>query len=254
METAEELNFLVYALTGLGLIIGLFVLTVFLVFQRKRQKHLVQMAELQQEMLRSQIEIQEQTLQTVSQELHDNLGQRLGLVKLQLNAFGATPNDANMLADVKAQVTHAIGELRQISKSLHPEKVAQQGLLPSLQNMVDALNKTGSWKGILTTSGNGKVEKAATEVILFRMVQELMNNAIKHSGGNQFDVNLQFGEEGFTITCTDNGIGLPQKASSSIGLTSLRNRAALLKGKIEFLPNQPNGLKTLIWLPNTSLS
>lgn len=253
METNQEIRVLVFTMIGLALVIGIFVMTVFLVFLRKRQQHLVKMAELQQEMLRSQIEIQEQTFTAVSQELHDNIGQRLGLIKLQLNTLGMSTGSPEQVSEIKEQVTQTITDVRAISKNLHPERIAMQGLIDSVQNAVDALNATHQWKARLEVMGEAVMAKKESEVILFRMVQELMNNAVKHSGGNEFSVMLRFTEKDLTITCADNGKGLPPQATHSIGFTSLKNRASLLKGSISFEAHTPTGLKVVITVPKSAI-
>jgi signal transduction histidine kinase len=238
---------------GLAFVIGTFVMTIFLVFLRKRQQHLVKMAELQQEMLRSQIEIQEQTFTAVSQELHDNIGQRLGLIKLQLNTLGMNGAATEQVSEIKEQVTQTITDVRAISKSLHPERIAMLGLIDSVQQALQALQATGQWKTHCLIEGEGAIQKKESEVILFRMVQELMNNAVKHSGGNEFSVMLQFTEKDLTITCADNGRGLKTDATKSIGFTSLQNRAALLKGTISFERNAPSGLRVVIQVPKSNI-
>ncbi|MCU0395373.1 MAG: histidine kinase [Chitinophagaceae bacterium] len=246
MDTSQDLRIVVFTLIGLALVIGVFVLSIFLLFMRKRQRHLVQMAELQQEMLRSQMEIQEQTLQTVSQELHDNIGQRLGLLKLQLNALGADVPTGPL----REQVSQTIADLRQLSKSLHPERVAQQGLMGSLEEALQALQHTGAWQTSLQVEGEPIACRKEAEVILFRMVQELMNNAVKHSGGDHFTVSLHFNAQDLRITCADNGQGLPAGATRSIGFTSLHNRARLLKGTLSFAtPQTGSGCEATIRIP-----
>jgi signal transduction histidine kinase len=238
---------------GLAFVIGTFVMTVFLVFLRKRQQHLVKMAELQQEMLRSQIEIQEQTLTGVSQELHDNIGQRLGLIKLQLNSLGMNTGSPEQVSEIKEQVTATISDVRAISKSLHPERIAMHGLIDSVKQALAALEATGQWSTQCRIEGEAVIQKKESEVILFRMVQELMNNAVKHSGGNEFSVMLRFTEKDLTITCVDNGKGLAADAARSIGFTSLQNRAALLKGSIAFQQQEPSGLRVVIHVPKSNI-
>lgn len=253
METNQEISVLVFTMIGLAFVIGTFVMTIFLVFLRKRQQHLVKMAELQQEMLRSQIEIQEQTFTAVSQELHDNIGQRLGLIKLQLSTLGMTSGQPESLNDIKEQVVQTISDVRAISKSLHPERIAMQGLLESVQQALQALQATGQWKATCTVEGEVMVQKKESEVILFRMIQELMNNAVKHSGGDEFSVTLRSTPKDLTIICTDNGKGLEADAVQSIGFTSLQNRASLLKGTIAFEPNMPSGLRVVIHVPKSNI-
>jgi signal transduction histidine kinase len=80
-----------------------------------------------------------------------------------------------------------------------------------------------------------------------------MNNAMKHSGGNEFSVMLRFTEKDLTITCADNGKGLAADAARSIGFTSLQNRAALLKGSIAFQQQAPSGLRVVIHVPKSDI-
>ncbi len=128
-----------------------------------------------------------------------------------------------------------------------------QGLIDSVQKAIDALNATHAWKARLVVNGDGVISKKETEVILFRMIQELMNNAVKHSQGDEFSVTMQFGEKELAIVCADNGKGMPAETTQSIGFTSLRNRISLLKGSISFGAHSPSGLQVSITVPKSSI-
>jgi signal transduction histidine kinase len=96
------------------------------VYRKRIKENLLLQAKFQQALLQTQIEIQEQTLTTISQEIHDNIGQVLSLAKLNLNTL--QPDEHEKLKDTKMLVSKAINDLRDLSRSMHGDKIADLGL------------------------------------------------------------------------------------------------------------------------------
>src|SRR5204863_5811790 len=98
----------------------------------QKEKKIIEF-QFQQELLRTQLEIQEQTLRTISQEIHDNIGQVLSLAKLNLNTIPQTENSETIVL-TEELLGKAINDLRDLSKSMHPEKIADIGLTNAIRN------------------------------------------------------------------------------------------------------------------------
>lgn len=192
--------------------------------------------QFQQALLQTQIEIQEQTLKTISQEIHDNIGQVLSLAKLNLNTFEGIESDTNQtkINDTKNLVSKAINDLRDLSRSLHGDKIAELGLQQSVENELRILQNTGQFATHFKVTGNPAKMEPQKEMVLFRILQEGLNNAVKHSKAKNITVQMDYQPEQFCLTITDDGIGFDKAALSAaktgIGLTSMTNRAALIGG------------------------
>jgi two-component system, NarL family, sensor kinase len=221
------------------LIIGFFIVILFAYVNQRKKRHLEEKQKMklgfQQELLKSQLEIQEQTLKYISQEIHDNIGQVLSLAKLNLGTTDVTrPETAQQkIEDSKILVSKAIQDLRDLSKSLNTDFVAEMGFARSVEYEMEMTRKTGSF--IADFEIEGKVYKLETqkELILFRIVQEALNNIIKHSKATTIYIKLIYELERFTIKINDDGQGfdlntLKQNNQSGLGIKNMFNRAQMI--------------------------
>lgn len=247
-----------------GFILILFVTCVFILsvirYKRKTFLHLNEKLQLQtqfdQALLQTKIEIQEQTLKNISQEIHDNIGQVLSLAKLNLNSFPTIEDDViqTKLNDTKQLVSKALNDLRDLSRSMHGDKIAELGLQASLQAELKILQNTGHFITNLYISAKQYKLDPQTEMVLFRMVQEALNNAVKHSQAKNIEVQLQYDPMVFRLSVTDNGVGFnPDKLraiDTGIGLKNMQNRAALIGADFTLDSNLDHGTKITIELKN----
>ena len=246
-----------------GFILILFVAVVFILsIIRYKQKSLIYLKEklllqtkFQQELLQTQIEIQSQTLQTISQEIHDNVGQVLSLVKLNLGTIEDTENSSNQnkINDTKHLVSKAINDLRDLSRSLYGNKIAELGIADAIDNELKILQNSGQFKTSFKTTGEPFKPEPQKEMVVYRMLQESLNNVIKHSKAQNIDVVLNYTPQLFSLTITDDGIGfesdeLPE-VSLGMGLKSMKSRAALIGAKFSVQSSKNNGTSISIQLP-----
>jgi two-component system NarL family sensor kinase len=225
---------------------GLFVFFIGMSIQRRR-KMIVENKEMKikfdQELLQTQLEIQEQTLKTISEEIHDNVGQILSLAKLNLNTLDNTAD--KKIQDTKNLVSKAINDLRNLSRSIHGDRIAQLGLQQSIEDELNILQNSGQFTTALKIVGNNYKLEPQKEMVLFRIVQEALNNAIKYSKAKNITVQLNYQPELFSLTISDDGIGFNVAAlpatKTGIGLTSMQNRAALIGGVFSITSAAENG-------------
>ena len=232
---------------------GLFVFFIAISTQRKRRMFLEKKemkTQFEQELLQTQIEIQEQTLKTISQEIHDNIGLILSLAKLNLNTFedAESANNQIKINDTKNLVSKAINDLRDLSRSLHGDKIAELGLQESVAGELKILQNTGQYITELKITGEPYKLAPQKEMVLFRIVQEAMNNTIKHAKAKNIFIEMKYQPDSFYLIITDDGIGFNaaglQSTQTGIGLKSMQNRAALIGG--EFSMNSSAGKGTEI--------
>ena len=182
-------------------------------------------------LLKSQIEIQEQTLQHISREIHDNIGQVLSLVSLNLNTI--TTFDKDKLKFTNGLVTKAIDDLRGLSKSLNPDRVQMIGITESIKTELDQLERTGRFETKLTIEKDLNEISPEKTIILYRMIQEVLNNIIKHSHATKVTISVNCDEGDDIISITDNGSGFDTEGNSSgLGLQNLKQRAAMINAAL----------------------
>jgi two-component system, NarL family, sensor kinase len=227
------------------LILGGFIISFILLYRFRKNKMLFEKDQMkisfQQELLRTQLEIQEQTLKNISQEIHDNIGQMLSLAKLTL---ATTDLDQMATARQKIDDTHhliskAIRDLRDLSRSLNTEYLAELGLLRSIEYELEMIGKTGSVKTALTVTGMIYKLNPQKELILFRIVQETLNNILKHANADLISIVIGYHVQGITLKIADNGKGFELLTTAErdnradfrkpgLGIRNMQNRAKLI--------------------------
>jgi two-component system NarL family sensor kinase len=225
-----------------------------LLFYRQRSLRKKEEEKFQQEILRAQLEIQEQTLKNVSVEIHDNIGQTLSLVKLNLaTADVATANELQTkIHDSYELVSKAIRDLRNLSKSINTDYIAEKGLLQLIEHDLNMIARTGAMQTEMTIKGEPVKLDPRQELILFRIIQESFNNCIKHAQAERLETIVDF-SEGVIIRVRDNGKGFDMQQASGenagLGLKSLQNRAALIGASCEINSVLSKGTEVTILLP-----
>jgi two-component system, NarL family, sensor kinase len=239
------------------LLLGLFILLLAALYSRKQQKNkterLKMQTQFQQALLQTQLEIQEQTLKTISQEIHDNIGQVLSLAKLNLNTL--QPGEETKLIDTKNLVSKAINDLRDLSRSLYGNKIAELGLVEAVDNELKILQNSGQFTTSLKIIGNSYKLEPQKEMVVFRIVQECLNNIIKHSKAQNITVMMEFDSVHLRLTVTDDGVGFDTNAlpetRPGIGLKSMQTRAALIGGMVSLSSAQNKGTTVTVSITGT---
>lgn len=248
----HELFRLVMALTLFFLLLSLIIIGVMLAYGKRRQRHLLEVKDLEhrynQNLLSSQIEIQENTLREISQELHDNISQQLGLVKLQLNQL-QKQDDTGGIAETRAVVSQTIKDLRDLSHSLHPDRIAAFSFRENLLFELEKMKRLGNLEieeNIEPDAGNLKMDK---KVILYRVVQELLNNCLRHAQASFISIGIRYTPTHVHLHLSDNGLGMNPEQKAGIGLISIKNRLDLLKGVMQMENRPGKGLEITIEVP-----
>jgi signal transduction histidine kinase len=216
-----------------------FIIYFVLLYRNKQLKNKKEQEQLQvafrQELLKTQLEIQEQTFEYVSKEIHDNITQVLSFVKLTL---GMSKNigeaeKQQKINESRDLISQTITDLRDLSKSLSYEHIAALGLERTIEIEMEKINKSGLIEVSFASEGETYSLGEQRELVLFRIFQEALNNALKHSGARHFKIVLQYHSDLFNLSLEDDGSGfsvetLDNKGGS--GLKNMENRAALIGG------------------------
>lgn len=222
-------------------------------YKRRDYKHLKEKMLLKEDfnnqLLRSQIEVQEQTFQQIGKELHDNVGQLLSTSRMLIGLAERsikTPPDALFTAN--ATLGKAITELRSLSKSLDKEWLAQFNLLENLKNEIARVNAIGIIKASLHVQHQPDLS-SSRQIILFRIIQEAIQNALKHSNCSELIILLIKKDKNIEITISDNGKGFHTHTPvKGMGLSNMRYRTRLLGGNIEY-KSAPENTSVIIHIP-----
>ncbi len=260
----EEINFILLFVTGtLALLFLATVLVLFVFINKKRmliERNKLQelKSSYQQSMLKAAIDAQEKERKRVAENLHDEVGALLSLAKLNANrALGekSTKYDQeNICIDTIQMIDETINNVRRISKDLLPSTLDEFGLINAITDLVSKVNgSTNDLKVHFEHHGEFYNLYPEIELALYRVIQELLNNVIKHAKANEININLNIKEHLLTLAVLDNGIGFEfddfgEKSvfEKGIGLKNIHSRISMLDGEIKYLPNIPSGTKVLI--------
>lgn len=254
----EEIVYTIISFTVFVLLLITIIIVSAVLYYNRRKKHIqekkLMQSEFQQEMLQAQLEMQEQTLRTVAEEIHDNIGQVLSLAKLHLNtAVASDETSANKLSETKNLVGKAINDLRSLSRSLHGEKLTEIGLQDTIAAELKSIQNTGQFNTNFTVTGTPYPMDNQKAIVLFRIVQEALHNALKYSKANAVWVEINYQPAVFSLAICDDGVGFNQQlhkaADTGIGLKNMKNRTNLIGGNISVNSSPGNGTKIFINIP-----
>jgi len=238
MLSKEEVLLITY-FTAVLVILLLFVVIFFIAFQNRKNKILLQQHLAQQkydqELAKSQIEIQENTLKNIAWELHDNVGQLLSVANLQLNILGGkVPVELEEeLNGTKSIITDTVQEIRSLSKVLNNDVVLKNGLIVSIEVEVNRLNRLGYLEASFEILGDPIPINNASSIIIFRIIQEALSNIIRHARATKLFILLDYREKFLEITITDNGVGFDMKEQYlGSGMETMRTRAGLINSNL----------------------
>lgn len=208
-------------------------------------------------------EVQEARVRTVSaleeerrrlrRDLHDGLGPVLASQGLKLAAarqlLREKPDVAERLLDeVMGQGENTVAEVRRLVYALRPPTLDELGLVEAIREHVETVSSTASLQIRVNTPASLPEIPAAIEVAAFRVVQEALNNVIRHAEARHCTITINF-EEGLQICVQDDGLGLPADARSGVGLQSMRERAAEVGGVCRIETGAGGGVIVRLSLP-----
>ena len=233
-----------------------FIVTIVYKYQQKQNAYFKEMEALnvshQNALLQSRIEIQEQTFQNISREIHDNIGQKLTLAKLHLNTLNFTNSDNAIMQvnDSVNMIREAINDLSDMSRSMSSEIILNNGLIKALELEAAQLTKSGIFKTDFSVTGDSIFMDANTELVLFRIAQEALNNIIKHAQAQAIGIQLHYNTFLLTMTINDNGKGFNlDETRLGIGLQNMQKRTTMLKGNLSITSNASIGTQLKIEIP-----
>ena len=249
-----------YAIVGTFLFVLLVAFVFASVFMYKRRQmvyhneRILREQKFSEEMLRTQLELTEQIMATISEEIHDNIGQTLTVAKLNLNSM--TDADYRVHAEsAKELITRSLRDLRNLSKTLNGEYILREGIHKALEREVKFINQTGEihcdFKGQFDVAGLSP----NAEIILYRCVQEAISNTLKHAKAKNLNIDVNHTESHLEIEIKDDGEGFQtsQLKDNGVGMGSMKKRILLLGGKLKIESSPSAGTTIKITVPRKGL-
>lgn len=209
----------------------------------------------QQEFSQKLIESQEAERKKIAAELHDSLGQNLLIIKSKLksglDSYGEDESK-NKIAAAKEFISQSIDEVRSISKDLSPHLLDQLGLTAALEIMIENVEESTGIKFNKKIENIDKEFDELTQVNIFRIIQESLNNIIKHSGADKVDLKINKTHKQICISIKDNGKGFDledEKIKKGFGLAGIRERTRIFGGELKFHTTLNKGTDLQVTIP-----
>jgi signal transduction histidine kinase len=209
------------------------------------------LSDQRRELARKLIATRESTLREISRELHDQFGQMLTAIGSMLGRAGRQVAEGSPLrADLReaGEVAQAaLDNVRGLSQSLHPSVLEELGLESAIDWYLSTVEKQLGLHVSYERTGSGAPVDATVGIHVYRVLQEAVSNVARHSGVDSASVRLRYEASALELEVEDHGRGLdPDQANPGLGLVTMRERAELLRGTIEFLRARGGG--TRVWL------
>jgi len=258
MNNLQEIDILIVITTIIVLILCFTVVIFFLYFQKKKIAFILSEREtiqrFEEEITKSKMEIQEQALQNISWEIHDNVGQLLSVAKMQLNMIQYTlPEEQQAgIQETGDIIGKSLQELRGLAKSLNSESIKNNGLIDSLMLEIERYNRLKVIEASINIVNDQYHLSNEKEIILFRILQEFCNNSLKYSQAKNLNITVTFNFDKLEITAEDNGIGFDVndiENHTGIGLLNMKSRGNLIGAQIDLVSSIDEGTKLYISCP-----
>ncbi|MDO3627584.1 sensor histidine kinase [Mucilaginibacter sp. BT774] len=201
--------------------------------------------------MQSQIEVQEATMSMLGQELHDNICQQISSIKLLPAIVRSNPARAEQtLEEMEQYLGETINDIRNLTKAMDKEWLEQFDLVANLETEIKRINAANRLTIRMETPKALPLE-ADKQLMLFRIVQEALQNAVRHSGASEIGIAVSTGTTGIDLSIMDNGKGFKNNLKSEgLGIRNMKHRTSLLKGTIEWTSND-SGSAVRISIPLT---
>ena len=195
--------------------------------------------------LQARLDENDKTLQRVSTELHDNVVQLLSVASMYVKFVqdSVTGQQKEYITTAVNRLDDALRDVRHISHSLSSEHIKAKGLATAIQDELNLIKSVSELECRLEVEGDSYKMPPETELSVFRILQESINNTIKHAEATSVQVELKYTPGLFQFVFSDNGKGFPVEQigqQGGIGLNNMQERARHINGDMQF-SNRPEG-------------
>jgi two-component system sensor histidine kinase UhpB len=194
------------------------------------------------------LEAQEQERLSIARDLHDEVGQLLTGVLLELDATRGDDRPVDLTPAVSS-VRRALDEVRRISRSLRPQMLEELGLASALTELCTSFERTSGVRVVMRFDPSIPSFDGDVELALYRIAQESLTNVARHASATSVVVALQASTTSIVLNVVDDGIGIDQDAEQSGGLRGMRERALLIGAALAVRPAAASGTDVRLEVP-----
>jgi two-component system NarL family sensor kinase len=239
IQTDNDFFIVIVSLIIFFVIIGMSITLFVLFYYRRRKSYLREnellRADFEKLLLHSRLEIQEQIFNSISGEIHDNVGQMLSFAKVQLNILAEKGSfDGSLIVSVKDTINQVIQDLRNIAKGLNSENIQFSSLPDIVARETERINRSGFLEATFAIQGVECDMEKDLKLILFRIIQESLQNILKHANAQLVKIVFMYLPDKISINISDDGKGFDfekeVRRNDGIGLKNILQRAALIGG------------------------
>jgi len=259
-EQTTQITILVIISTIIFLLMPVVLVFYIKISIKYRKNHVIEKETMKQkfdaELLQTRIEVQDQTMQSIATELHDNVGQLLSLTTLTLNSV-----DLDHVEKARKKIENSLGfvndsikELRELAKILHGEQIVANGIGHAIEQEINWLNKSGVYElNVNNQLINLETSAPDKDLIILRLLQEIINNIIKHAKATSINIDSSYKNGILFLNVVENGIGFEvekiKKARTGMGLNSIYKRVEMINGQLKLNSSPNQGTTILIEIP-----
>jgi len=258
-QVDNDFKELIIIITLIFLLAPAFLLLYIFIYNRRKKRHMEEKEQMRlnfaAEIEKTQLEIQEQTMQTIGADLHDNIGQLLSLTSLTLGSI-----EVDDIAKAKEKINAAINltgrsikEMRQLGKLLQGEQLIEAGLYGAIRSEIDWVEKSGQYQiTYIVEDEMPATHSPDKDLIIFRILQEALNNIMKHARATEIAIKLSYLDQKLQLYIEDNGIGFDIESADhqpGMGLQNIQKRAAIVAGEMQIKSQPGAGTCLTIFIP-----
>lgn len=236
----KQITYTIVAVLFILLFFGvLFLVLLIYINYRRRQTALEKKemkAQFDAQLMQARLEMQEQAFNRISEEIHDNVGQLLSLTKIQLSSLEESHIvDHETLSEARSNVARAIVDLRNLAKSLNTSHIGSLSITKAAEEEGTRITRAGVMSVSVTSEGVEMPLSEERQVILFRIIQECLQNCVKHAEATYVNIGFTWYPDQLRVRVRDDGKGFDaettlQNSTGGLGLQNIRNRARLTGG------------------------
>ena len=260
-ESSNEVALIIIISTALILLLGSIVVAGLLIQQKRKHRHQQQLLEInnqhEKSLLESQLKIQEETFQAISQNLHDNIGSNISTTMLLLyKDEQASPEELeNNRKEALGMLGKIVDDLKDIARNLNADYLENIGLNEAIRHRMEQLKRLKKYEIELNLNDIPKRIDRQKQVILFFIFQEAITNINKHAQAKEIGVILHYETHKLSMRIRDNGIGMANSEAGKnkqkgAGLINMKNHAAMIGADLTIQSNSSSGTEIILTVPD----
>ncbi|NQT78123.1 MAG: sensor histidine kinase [Bacteroidetes bacterium] len=248
-----------YFFTGVGIIIIAFFAFIYFRTKVRKEKIIasqkIQQLEEEKKLLAARflVEGQEEERKRIARELHDGLGVLLSATKMQFSAIrDKSPENKALIEKASKFLDQASGDVRKISHNMMPGLLTKLGLYEALEDLFDSLNDTRGLNAHIEIIGSKERLPENQEIMLYRIIQEMVNNTLKHADARRIELQINVRQKWLDIRYADDGVGFDveeKQERKTLGLQTIQSRVKFLNGSLSIESSPAKGCVFIMQIP-----